>query len=191
MYDEFSLLVLIALFPLLYMTTGTSAALLMVGCKWVLMGRYGPCERPLWSPFVWRTEVVTSLLDNFASPFFLDLLAGTPYICWFFRLLGARIGRRVYLDTTEMTEFDLIQIGDDVIVNLDCTLQTHLFEDRVMKMAEVQIGSHCNLGAMSLILYDTRILEGATVGDLSLVMKGETLPANSSWSVIPGRRVTL
>ena len=191
MYDEFSLLVLIALFPLLYMTTGTSAALLMVACKWVLMGRYRPCERPLWSPFVWRTEVVTSLLDNFASPFFLDLLAGTPYICWFFRLLGARIGRRVYLDTTEMTEFDLIQIGDDVIVNLDCTLQTHLFEDRVMKMAEVQIGSHCNLGAMSLILYDTRILEGATVGDLSLVMKGETLPTNSSWSGIPGRRVTL
>ena len=161
------------LFPLLYMATGTTAALLMVGIKWLLMGRYHPCERPLWSPFVWRTEVVTSLLDNFASPFFLDLLAGTPYICMFFRLLGAKIGRRVYLDTTELTEFDLVHIGNDVAVNLDCTLQTHLFEDRVMKMATVKVDDNCHLGAMSLVLYDTHLRDGSSVGDLSLFMKGE------------------
>ena len=181
---------IIVLFPLLYMATGTTAALLMAGTKWLLMGRYRSCERPLWSPFVWRTEVVTSLLDNFASPFFLDLLAGTPYICWFFRLLGAKIGKRVYLDTTELTEFDLIQIGNDVAVNLDCTLQTHLFEDRVMKMAPVHVEQNCHLGAMSLVLYDTQIREGASVGDLSLVMKGESLPSNTSWTGIPGRRTT-
>ena len=181
---------IIVLFPLLYMTTGTTAALLMAGTKWLLMGRYRSCERPLWSPFVWRTEVVTSLLDNFASPFFLDLLAGTPYICWFFRLLGAKIGKRVYLDTTELTEFDLIQIGNDVAVNLDCTLQTHLFEDRVMKMAPVHVEQNCHLGAMSLVLYDTQIREGASVGDLSLVMKGESLLSNTSWTGIPGRRTT-
>ena len=179
-----------AVFPLLYMTTGTTAALLMVATKWLLMGRYRPSERPLWSPFVWRTEVVTSLLDNFASPFFLDLLAGTPYVCMFFRLLGAKIGRRVYLDTTELTEFDLVHIGNDVAVNLDCTLQTHLFEDRVMKMAPVKIDDNCHLGAMSLILYDTHIRDGASVGDLSLVMKGESLPANSSWTGIPGRKLS-
>ena len=178
------------LFPLLYMATGTTAALLMVGIKWLLMGRYHPCERPLWSPFVWRTEVVTSLLDNFASPFFLDLLAGTPYICMFFRLLGAKIGRRVYLDTTELTEFDLVHIGNDVAVNLDCTLQTHLFEDRVMKMATVKVDDNCHLGAMSLVLYDTHLRDGASVGDLSLVMKGESLPANSSWTGIPGRKLS-
>jgi non-ribosomal peptide synthetase-like protein len=107
----------------------------------------------------------------------------------FFRLLGAKIGKRVYLDTTEMTEFDLIRLGDYVAVNLDCTLQTHLFEDRVMKMSTVEVGDGCHLGAMSLILYDTQLDEGVSVGDLSLVMKGETLPAHSSWTGIPGRKV--
>jgi non-ribosomal peptide synthetase-like protein len=155
----------------------------------VMMGFYRPSERPLWSPFVWRTEVVTSLLDNFASPFFLDLLAGTPFICWFFRLLGAKIGRRVYLDTTEFTEFDLIHIGSDVAINLDCTLQTHLFEDRVMKMSTIKVGDGCSLGAMSLVLYDTQIGDGVTVGDLSLVMKGETLPPHTAWTGIPGRKL--
>eukprot|EP00456_Euglypha_rotunda_P083551 TRINITY_DN82_c1_g2_i1.p1 TRINITY_DN82_c1_g2~~TRINITY_DN82_c1_g2_i1.p1 ORF type:complete len:1332 (+),score=300.42 TRINITY_DN82_c1_g2_i1:513-4508(+) len=189
MYGEVSTWFIVAIFPLLYFKAGLMAALGMVAFKWVMMGRYRPCERPLWSPFVWRTEAVTALLDSFASPFFLDLLAGTPFICWFFRLLGAKIGRRVYLDTTELTEFDLVRIGDDVAINHDCTLQTHLFEDRVMKMSTVEVGAGCHLGSMSLVLYDTKLEGGSSVDDLSLVMKGETLPANTHWAGIPGRRL--
>jgi non-ribosomal peptide synthetase-like protein len=189
MYGEVEIWFIVAVFPLLYFLAGLTAALVMATFKWLMMGRYRPCERPLWSPFVWRTEAVTALLDNFASPFFLDLLAGTPFICWFFRLLGAKIGKRVYLDTTELTEFDLVQIGDDVAINHDCTLQTHLFEDRVMKMSTVDIGAGCHLGSMSLVLYDTRLEPGSSVDDLSLVMKGETLPANTHWTGIPGRRL--
>ena len=188
MYGEFPIWFIAAVFPGLYFLAGLTAALGMAAFKWAMMGRYQPCERPLWSHFVWRTEAVTALLDSFASPFFLDLLAGTPFICWFFRLLGAKIGRRVYLDTTELTEFDLVELGDDVAVNHDCTLQTHLFEDRVMKMSTVRVGPGCHLGSMSLVLYDTILEPGSSVDDLSLVMKGETLPANTHWSGIPGRR---
>jgi hypothetical protein len=38
-----------------------------------------------------------------------------------------------------------------------------------------------------LVLYDTRLEEGAALGDLSLLMKGETLPAWTSWEGIPAR----
>ena len=188
MYGTYDIWMIAVLFPLFYFLAGLTAMFGVAGFKWLMMGRYQPCERPLWSPFVWRTEAVTALLDNFAAPFFLDLLAGTPFICWFFRLLGAKIGKRVYLDTTELTEFDLVQIGDDAAINHDCTLQTHLFEDRVMKMSTVNIGAGCHLGSMSLILYDTVIERGASVDDLSLVMKGETLPENTHWTGIPGRK---
>lgn len=188
MRDEIPLWQIVLIFPLLYFVSGCAGALVVIAFKWTLMGIYRVCERPLWSHFVWRTELVTSLLDNFASPFFLDLLAGTPIICGFFRLMGAKIGRRVYLDTTELTEFDLVHVGDDVAVNLDCTLQTHLFEDRVMKMSTILIGDRCSLGSMSLVLYDSEIGSGVNVGDLSLVMKGELLPASTSWTGIPSRR---
>ena len=189
MHGEFEIWFIAAVFPLLYFAAGLTAALAMVAFKWLMMGRFRPCERPLWSPFVWRTEAVTALLDNFASPFFLDLLTGTPFIGWFFRLLGAKIGKRVYLDTTELTEFDLVHIGDDASINHDCTLQTHLFEDRVMKMSTVEVGAGCHLGSMSLVLYDTKLEPGSSVDDLSLVMKGETLPADTHWTGIPGRRL--
>ena len=48
-------------------------------------------------------------------------------------------------------------------------------------------GPRCKVGAGSLVLYDTQIQQGATLGDLSLLMKGETLPAGTSWEGIPAR----
>ena len=91
------------------------------------------------------------------------------------------------METTDLSEFDLVRIGDQAALNADCTIQTHLFEDRVMKMSAIDIGPHCKVGAGSLVLYDTQIQQGATLGDLSLLMKGETLPAGTSWEGIPAR----
>jgi acetyltransferase-like isoleucine patch superfamily enzyme len=54
-----------------------------------------------------------------------------------------------------------------------------------MKMSTIDIEPRCKVGAGSLVLYDTHLEEGAALGDLSLLMKGETLPAWTSWQGIP------
>lgn len=43
-------------------------------------------------------------------------------------MLGTKTGKRVFLNSTCFTEYDLITIGDDVAVNRDCTIQTHLLK---------------------------------------------------------------
>jgi non-ribosomal peptide synthetase-like protein len=174
-------------FPLVCGGCGGAAALLVVAFKWLLIGRYKPGEHPLWNRFVWRTELVTSMHDNLADPFLLHMLAGTPLVSPYFRLMGAHIGKRVYMDTTDMTEFDLVRIGDEAILNDECTIQTHLFEDRVMKMSTVEIGPRCEIGSGSIVLYDTRMEAGSCLGDLSLLMKGEVLPAGTRWVGTPAR----
>jgi non-ribosomal peptide synthetase-like protein len=179
--------VLVAVFPLLYTVFGVVAALIVVAAKWLMMGRFRPCEHPLWSPFVWRTELVTALHENLAGLFFVEMLRGTPLLPWYFRLLGAKVGHRVYMDTTDLTEFDLVDVGDDVALDRDCTLQTHLFEDRVMKMSTVRIGARCTVGSMAVVLYDTRMEAGASLDALSLLMKGEVLPAGTRWLGSPAR----
>ncbi len=185
LHDYFSLRQTLLLFPALYLGCGLAAALLTIAAKWALVWRYRPGEQPLWSTFVWRNELLNALHEHLAGPFLVDALTGTPFVCWYFRLLGARIGRRVYMETTDLSEFDLAQIGDEAALNADCTIQTHLFEDRVMKMSTVCLGRRCKVGAGSLVLYDTRLEEGAALGDLSLLMKGEVLPAGTSWEGIP------
>jgi non-ribosomal peptide synthetase-like protein len=181
---------LLLIFPFLYATAGVTAVLMVVAFKWLLMGRYRPAEYPLWSTFVWKTELVTSLHENLAKQFLVRALSGTPMMAWYLRLMGAKVGRRVYLETTEFTEFDLVSLGDDVALNDDATIQTHLFEDRVMKMSHVRIGDRCTVGSQALVLYDTQMEAGAELNDLSLLMKGETLPAGTRWEGIPARRPT-
>lgn len=185
----FSLGILLALFPLLYAGFGAAAALIVVAIKWIMMGRYQPGEHPLWCPFVWKTELVTALYENLARLFLVDMLCGTPFLPVYLRMLGARMGRRVWLGTAEFTEFDLATIGDDAAVNEDATIQTHLFEDRVMKMSRVTIGARCTVGSQSVVLYDTEMRAGSSLGSLSLLMKGESLPAGSRWEGSPARAV--
>ena len=185
--DELTPFQMVWVFPVLYAGCACLAVAITVAAKWVLVGRYRPGERPLWSTFVWRNELVTALQEHFANLFLVEALTGTPFVCWYFRLLGARIGRRVFMETTDLTEYDLVRIGDEAVLNDDCTIQTHLFEDRVMKMSTIEIEARGCVGSNSLVLYDTRMEAGATLGPLSLLMKGETLPSGSRWLGSPAR----
>ena len=178
-----------AVFPLLYLAYGVLAAAFVVALKWIVIGRYKPVEKPLWNRFVWRSELVTSTYENLAVPFFAALLSGTPFLPMYLRLLGCKIGRRVYMETTDVTEFDVVTIGDDAALNSDCGPQTHLFEDRVMKVSRIEIGARCTIGGGSIVLYDATMEDDSSLGELSLLMKGETLPAGTSWHGSPARPV--
>jgi non-ribosomal peptide synthetase-like protein len=177
----------LALVPLMYVVGGVLAILTTVLLKWLVVGRYRAGNHPLWSTFVPRSELVTGVYENLAVMFLLDLLRGTPFIVWVLRAFGAKIGRRCYVDTTWFTEFDLVEIGDEAVLNENANLQTHLFHDRVMTTGVVRIGNRCVIGSSSVVLHDASIEDGATLGELSLVMKGEQLPAGTHWQGTPAR----
>ena len=177
------------MFPFLYVALAVGMGLATTLLKWLVIGRYRPVTAPLWSMFVWRTELVTSLYENLAVPLLLEPLRGTPFINIFYRLLGCRIGSRVFTDTTDMTEFDLISVGDDAALNGGAGLQTHLFEDRVMKVSHVHIGARAVVGSRAIVLYDSVMEDGSQIGDLSVVMKGEVLPKDTQWEGSPARPV--
>jgi non-ribosomal peptide synthetase-like protein len=180
-----STMVLLSVVPAMDLACGIVAAGIVIATKWILMRRYRPVQQPLWSLFVWRTELLTALHEGLADPLLIRYLLGTPFAPWFFRLLGSKIGKQVYMETTSLTEFDLIDLGDGAALNQDCVMQTHLFEDRVMKMSTIHVGAGCSVGARSIVLYDGTMQDGSALSDLSLVMKGETLPAGTRWVGTP------
>ena len=164
---------------------GLGSFLLVFALKWILVGRYRPRTAPMWTPFVWLSEAVTNLYESLAVPNFLGFLRGTPLLPWALRMLGAHIGKGVYLDTTDLTEFDCVRIGDGAELNAWCGPQTHLFEDRVMRIGTVDIGARVTVGVCSTILYDTQIGADVGLGPLTLVAKGERLPAGTYWEGAP------
>ena len=155
--------------------------------KWLLVGKYKKTEMPMYSLRVWISEGITTLYEALAVQFFLDFLRGTPWLPFFLRFLGVKIGKRVWLNTTDITEYDMVSIGDEAMLNEDCGPQTHLFEDRIMKVGGVKIGKQTTINSRTIILYDSEIGDHVNIDPLSLVMKGEVLSDNTEWQGSPVR----
>jgi non-ribosomal peptide synthetase-like protein len=173
---------IIVMFPVYYLGyMGIPAFLITLLLKWVFVGKYKAKQKPMWTWLVWRSEAITVIYEALAVPFLLDYLRGTPWLPLALRLMGVKVGKRVWLNTTDFTEHDMISIGDDTAMNEDCGPQTHLFEDRVMKIGTVKIGARSTIGARSIILYDSDIGNDTNIDALSLVMKGETLSPETDW----------
>ncbi len=154
-----------------------------------IVGTYHPRVEPLWSTFVRRTEFVTGMYEAAAVPAGVGLLVGTPFLPPVLRWFGVRVGRRTWIGTTYLTEFDLVDIGDDATVGTDASLQTHLFEDRVMKMSIVTVGVGATIGTRAIVLYDAVVGDNVSLGSLSLLMKGEHLTPGTRWRGIPAQGV--
>ena len=186
MEDRFGLFWSIISLPFFYLLLVALPALVIVAAlKWILIGRYRKGTHPMWTAFVWTSEAITAVYEMLLIPLLFEFLRGTPFMAWPLRLLGVKIGRRTLIDTTDITEFDLVKIGDGAILGYQAGLQTHLFEDRVMKLGPVIIGAGANIGERSILLYDTMIGEQCLIAPQSLVMKGEELPAGSRWTGSP------
>ncbi|MDE2434799.1 MAG: amino acid adenylation domain-containing protein [Sphingomonadales bacterium] len=155
--------------------------------KWLMMGRYQPTMKPMWSWWALRTEAVAVMYWAMAGKALLDLLRGTPFLPVALRLFGTRTGTGAYLDSADITEFDCVTIGDDVVLNNHACLQTHLYEDRLMKVGRIAVGDGAVIGAGSTVLYDTSIGSNATLGPLTLIMKGEGIPDGSRFVGSPAQ----
>ena len=170
--------------PALLLAGGLAAAVTTLA-KWLIVGPIRAGEKPLWSSFVWRTEVADTFTEMVAAPWFARAAAGTPALAVWLRSLGATIGRGVWCDSYWLPEPDLVTLGDGATVNRGCVVQTHLFHDRIMSMDAVELESGATLGPHSVILPAATIGADATVGPASLVMRGEHVPVGSRWSGNP------
>ena len=173
-------------------STLVSIALMLsaVGMKWLMMGVYRPTVKPMWSWWALRSEAIAVLYWGLAGKVMLDHLRGSPFLPMCMRLFGAKIGKGVFMDTTDITEFDCITVGDWCAINTESSLQTHLYEDRVMKIGRVTLGQGITIGGSATVLYDTHVGDFARIGPLSIIMKGETIPAHSSWHGAPAQTMS-
>jgi len=173
----------------LFSVSSTAISCALVGAailvKWLTMGAYRPTVKPMWSWWALKTEAVAVMYWGMAGKVLLDHLRGTPMLPWVLMLFGCKFGKGVFMDTTDITEFDCINVGDFCAINSLSALQTHLYEDRVMKVGRVTLGTGVTVGSGSTVLYDTHCGDFSRVGQLTIIMKGEEIPAHSEWQGAP------
>jgi non-ribosomal peptide synthetase-like protein len=131
----------------------------------------------------WRHERFWKLTTlTYLTPF-----NGTPLKSVLWRLLGARIGRRVFDDGAAMTERTFTTIGDDCTLNAGTVIQPHSQEDGGFKSDHIVIGAGCTIGVGAWVHYGTTMGDGAVLATDSFLMKGEEMPPNALWGGNPAK----
>lgn len=176
---------MLAAAPFIQAAAGVLAVLATAAVKWGLMGAYRAGEHPLWSWFVWRDEILNSAQEELAGPWLLDHALGTPVMSAYLRLMGTRVGRDVWCDTLTITEFDMVTIGDGCAINRRSCIETHLFQDRLMRIGPIRLGAGATVGPATAVLPDTILGDHSCVGARSVVLRGETLAPGTRWHGAP------
>jgi non-ribosomal peptide synthetase-like protein len=150
----------------------------------VLVERIVTTFRPLrpvlcsiYQPEFWRHERYWKV----TATSYIRMFNGTPVKNVISRLLGVRIGRRVFDDGCRIAERQLVRIGDACTLNADCTLHSHSMEDGVFKADYVSIGAGVTVGTAAFVHYGVSMGDHSELDADAFLMKGEYVPPGARW----------
>jgi len=149
--------------------------------------RLTPKMVSIYDPDFWAHERHWKLSD---SPI-IERFGGTPFKNLVSRLVGIRIGRKVYDGGCSITERTLTEIGDCVNLNEGSVLQAHSLEEGVFKSDYVRIGNGATLGPAAFAHYGVSMGEHVVLDADSFLMKGEVLDRYTVWRGNPARLVSV
>ena len=120
---------------------------------------------------------------------YLHVFDGTPFKNVLWRLMGVRIGKRVFDDGAHISDPPLTAIGDESVLNYRSKVQCHSQEDGTFKCDRTTIGAGCTLGVGSFVLYGVTMGDGSSLATDSFLMKGEEVPAHARWGGNPAKEM--
>jgi diaminobutyrate--2-oxoglutarate aminotransferase len=135
----------------------------------------------IYQPAFWRHERFWKV----PSIAYIPMFNGTPFKGVIWRLLGVRIGRRVFDDGCSIIERSLVSIGSNATLAAGSIIQCHSLEDGAFKSDRTVIGAGCSLGTVAFVHYGVTMGEGSALDADSFLMKGEDVPPVACWGGNP------
>jgi acetyltransferase-like isoleucine patch superfamily enzyme len=118
-----------------------------------------------------------------------EVFRATPVWTTYHRWNGARMGRRVYVNSLTVMDDNLLEFGDGVVIGHGVHLSGHTVERGFVKTAEVRLGADVTIGVGAVIGIGVDIGAGTQVGALSVVPKHQRLEPGAVFVGAPARRL--
>jgi non-ribosomal peptide synthetase-like protein len=134
----------------------------------------------IYDPYFWWHERYWKLLAPVGHVF-----DGTPFKSLVWRLLGVRVGKRVFDDGCSIPERTLVAIGDGCTLNTGSVIQCHSMENGTFKADRTVLEAGCTLGVETLVHYGVTLGPGSSLQLDSFLMKGERVAAGAQWGGNP------
>jgi non-ribosomal peptide synthetase-like protein len=117
-------------------------------------------EVSLYDPYFWFHERHW----KFCGHPLMALFAGTPLKNGLTRMLGVKLGRKVFDDGANLYDKTLLQIGDYTNLNQGAIVQAHSLEEGVFKSGCVRIGKGCTIAPGAFVHYGVTMGDNAVLG---------------------------
>ena len=122
-------------------------------------------------------KLVNLAFLDFITPTFLNIL--------YFRLVGAKIGKNVQLNSTSINDAWLIEIDDNSIIGGSASINCHTVEGGNLILGKVKIGKNCTIGAQSLIWPGCEMKDGSILATKSVLKKRTKVGEKQIWKGNP------
>jgi non-ribosomal peptide synthetase-like protein len=137
----------------------------------------------IYDPYFWSHERHWKMSD---TPI-MGLFLGTPFRPLILRMIGVKVGKRVWDGGCIITERSLAEIGDFANLNESAVIQSHSLEEGAFKSDRIRIGAGCTLGPAAFVHYGVTLEEHAVLEADAFLMKGETVEAYGVWRGNPAK----
>ena len=140
-------------------------------------------EWPLldWVRYMISTHVVRVLVCTIFRASFL----WTMYMRW----NGAKMGRGVHINSLSISDHNMLEFGDGVVLGENVHLSGHTVEGGMVKTGTVKLGRYVTIGLGSMVGINVEAGEKTQIGAMSAVLKGSKLDADSVYVGVPVRKV--
>ncbi len=108
---------------------------------------------------------------------FLEFITPTPLNMLFYRLMGMKIGKGAHINTTNISDPAMIEIGDHVTIGGSVHIIGHYASKGFLVVEKVRIKSRATVGLKATIMGNVEIGEGAAIGPHEVILPKSRIPA--------------
>ena len=120
-----------------------------------------------WGAIRW---MLTNALQLIVWTFFGQFILLTPFAALLYRLMGAKLGTNVQINSSYCADLSLLEIGDGSVIGGHATVIAHAFERKGLVLKRVKIGKQVVVGLNAVIL------PGVEIGDRAIIAAGAVVP---------------
>jgi hypothetical protein len=152
--------------------------------KCVLLFKVAPGAHPLYGWFYWRWWIVHTYVD-LLSQLLRPMMCDSCLFVFFYRLLGAKIGRGCSVEGFALQGWDLLEIEDEVTVAASALLRPCYVKDGTLFLRTIRLGRGSALSESSILVGQCAIAEGERVPRLRAVLNDVPCGSNYSAQSLP------
>ncbi len=120
---------------------------------------------------------------------FIDFILLTPFANVLLRLLGAKLGRNVQINSKTIADASLLEIGDNTVIGGRATVICHSVERGKLKLRKVKIGKNVTVGLNAVILPGCEIGDNAIIGASAVLLKNTKVEPGAVYFGVPAEQI--